>query len=145
MNQIRSWLVIGKYRETLDRHLLKANRINVMLQLADLVEYPDIITLYLAIEDGEPLPFELLRKGVDFIIKNKKQGKRVLVACGAGISRSTSFAVASLKETEKLNLLQALQEVKRYHPEALPHPTLWQSLCEYYDEAIPFIDALRIG
>jgi hypothetical protein len=138
MDQIRPWLFIGKYTETRDLSLLAEHHIDAMLQLAEWVEHPDIGTLYLAVDDGEPLPFNLLRTGIDFIKINKMQGRKVLVACGAGISRSASFALAALKEIEGLNLLEALQEVKQHHPQAMPHPALWQSLCDYYDEDIPF-------
>ena len=58
----------------------------------------------------------------------------MLIACGAGMSRSVVFAVAVLKEAEGLSLLKALQVVKHYHPESLPHPALWKSLCAYYHE-----------
>ena len=142
MNRIRPWLYIGKYRETRNLSLLSRVKIDAALQLAELVEQPGIETLYLAVDDGVALSTELLQQGIAFIIANKDQGKRVLVSCGAGISRSTSFALAALKEVEELDLLEALQEVKRRHPDAMPHPALWQSLCEYYDEDIPFVDTL---
>ncbi len=142
MYRIRPWLYIGKYRETLNLNLLSANQIGAALQLAGLVEQPGINILYLAVDDGVPLPADLLQKGVEFIIVNKEAGKRALVACGAGISRSASFAIAALKEVEGLSLLEALQEIKRYHPGAMPHPALWQSLCEYYDEDTPFVETI---
>ncbi len=65
------------------------------------------------------------------------------MACGAGISRSATFAVAVLKETEGLSLLEAVQTVKKYHPESLPHPALWESLCAYYGEEVPIISMLN--
>ena len=68
----------------------------------------------------------------------RRQEHAILIACGAGQSRSVAFAIAVLKETEDLPLLAAWQEVKQRHPEALPHTALWDSLCRYYDEPIPF-------
>ena len=67
----------------------------------------------------------------------------MLVACGAGISRSSTYAIASLKEIEDLGLLQAFHEVRALHTEALPHPELWKSLCAYYEEDVPFLTLLR--
>lgn len=113
-----------------------------MLQLAELIEQPGITTLFLPVDDGVPLAVELLRKGVDFVIAEKEQGGRVLIACGAGISRSTAFAIAALKEIEGLDLLAALRAVKEKHPEAMPHMAIWESLCAYYQEDIPFSDTL---
>ncbi len=144
MDRLRPWLYIGKYRETLNHHLLAANQIEAMLQLAELVEHPGIISLYLPVEDFEPIPPDLLRQGVDFVRAEKRQGHRVLIACGAGINRSTAFAVATLREEEGLKLLDAFREVKRRHAEAMPHRSVWQSLCRYYEEDIPFEKLLNL-
>jgi hypothetical protein len=135
---VRPWLYIGKYRETLDGHLLGANNIGAMLQLADLVDQPGIRSLYLPVDDGLPLPVDLLRQGVDFVRAEKRRGHIVLIACGAGISRSATFAVAALKEEEGLSLLDAYRVVKSRHPGAMPHFALWESLCSYYQEDVPF-------
>jgi hypothetical protein len=139
MNEIRPWLYVGKYRDTLDRYTLGLHRIEAMLQLAEAVKQRGITSLYLPVEDGEPLPFHLLRQGVDFVSSERSQEHTVLIACGAGQSRSVAFAIAVLKEIEDLPLLSAWQEVKRRHPDAFPHMALWDSLCNYYRENIPFL------
>jgi hypothetical protein len=68
------------------------------------------------------------------LLAQRAAGKTVLVACGAGISRSTSFAIAALKEAESLPLLAAAREVRKLHPDGLPHMALWSSLCLHYQE-----------
>lgn len=141
MDQIRPWLYIGKYRDTLNTHLLSVHNIGAMLQLAGPVEQPGITSLYLPVTDGVPLPEDLLRRGVDFAITEKRRGQTVLIACGAGISRSTAFTVAVLKEVEGLSLVEALRLVKQQHPQALPHPAIWESLCTYYEENASFHEA----
>lgn len=144
MDRIRPWLYIGKYRETLNRSLLAVNQIEAMLQLAELVEQPGIVSLYLPVEDLRPVPFDLLRQGVDFVLAEKEQGHRVLVACGAGINRSSAFSAAALKEAEGLSLLDAFRTVKKAHPEAMPHPPVWESLCLYYQESVSFTEILSV-
>jgi protein-tyrosine phosphatase len=134
MHKIRPWLYVGKYRETADLNTLVAYRISAMLQLADKVEQPGIASLYVPVEDGEPLPADKLRQGVDFVRAQKAAGKTVLVACGAGISRSVTFTIAVLKEEENISLPQAYQQILDHHPEALPHPALWESLRIFYNE-----------
>ena len=145
MNQIRPWLYIGKYRETKDLILLKAHQIGAMLQLAELVEYSGIISLYLPVEDGVSLPEPILTEGIDFIKTQKDQGRTVMVSCGAGISRSTTFAIAALKEIEQLNLSDSFQEIILHHPETMPHPALWKSVCEYFMEDISYSTMLAFN
>jgi len=144
MDQIRPWLFIGSIRDTLNNNYLAYKSIQAMLQLAAKVEQPGITSLYLPVEDFAPLQFELLKKGVAFIHEQKRLDHRILVACGAGINRSSSFCTAAVKEEEGLSLFEAFKEVKRKHPESMPHEPVWESLCEYYNETIPYLDVMRI-
>jgi len=143
MYPIRPWLYIGRFSETQDDDLLRRREIGAMLQLADSVKQAGIPSLFIPVEDGEPLPSDLLRMGVEFVRLEKALGRKVLVACGAGISRSATFAIASLKEEERLPLLEAYRQVRVMHPDALPHPALWKSLCEYYAEPVPYVKLLE--
>ena len=145
MDQIRSWLFIGAYRDTLNKSYLDLKSIQAILQLAEKVEQPNIVTLYLPVEDLAPISSGHLRQGVDFIRKNKQKGCRVLVSCGAGINRSSAFSTAALKEEEGLSLLDAFKEVKHKHPVSMPHEPVWDSLCKYYGENIPYLEVMRIG
>jgi hypothetical protein len=145
METIRPWLHIGKYRDTLNRSLLNGYQIGAMLQLAEHVQHPQIATLYLPVEDGVPLASELLQRGITFVQAAYQHQHKVQIACGAGISRSATFATAVLKEIEELSLLEAITIVKYHHPDAMPHPALWESLCTYYGEAVPYLTLVRLG
>ena len=142
MDQIRPWLYIGNYRDTKNQSYLALKSIQAMLQLTEKVEQPDITSLYLPVEDFAPLQVNLLEKGIAFIRAQKIAGYRVLVACGAGINRSSAFCAAILKEEEGLGLFDAFIEVKRKHPESIPHKPVWESLCNYYNEPIPYLDVM---
>lgn len=41
-------------------------------------------------------------------------------------------------EEENLGLLEAFHDIKQKHGIALPNLPLWQSLCAYYQEDVPF-------
>ena len=144
MDEIRPWLYIGNYRDTKNQSYLALKSIHAILQLAEKVEQPGITSLYLPVEDFAPLQLNLLEKGLAFIREQKTRGCRVLVACGAGINRSSSFCAAALKEEEGLSLFDAFKEVKRKHPESMPHAPVWESLWEYYGESIPYLDVMLI-
>lgn len=139
MYQIRPWLSVGKYSETLLPELLHHHGVTAMLQLAAPVQQVGIESLYLVVDDGVPLHPVVLERGIKFARARKAEGRHLLVACGAGISRSSTFATAVLKEEENLSLVDAFQEVVNAHPYAMPHPELWKSLCAYYGEMTPFL------
>jgi len=141
---IRPWLYVGNYRESLNYDLLQDHKIGAMLHLAEDVQQSNIVSRYIPVEDGQPLPFEQLKSGVEFVRQEKAKNKTVLIVCGAGISRSSLFAVATLKEEENLSLLDAFQQVQIKHPQANPHPNLWKSLCEYYNETISYKTILKL-
>ncbi len=142
MDQIRPWLYIGKYRDTKNYQRLFSHNITAMLLLAELVEYDGITSLYLPVEDGEPLPENHFRTGIEFILNQREKGNKILVACGAGISRSGTYTIAALIETEKLSLLDAFHVVKEAHPETFPHFALWNSLCDFYGETVSWREML---
>jgi protein-tyrosine phosphatase len=145
MDQIRPWLFIGAYRDTINKSYLDFKSIRAMLQLAERVEQPDISSLYLPVEDVAPVQWKYIRQGVDFILEHKQKENRVLVACGAGINRSSSFCAAALKESEGLSLFDAFKEVKKVHPESMPHEPVWESLRNYYNDSTPYLDVMRLG
>ena len=145
MDQIRSWLYIGKYRDTLDKEILESASINAMLQLAEHVEQKGIVSLYLPVEDLAPLRMEHIETGVKFIKENHHNNRRILIACGAGINRSTVFCLIALKELEGLNLIDVYKDIKQCHSEAFPHEPLWNSLCNYYKENVPYLDIIRLN
>lgn len=144
MYPIRPWLYIGKYRETLDYNMLYRSNIRAMLQLAEKVQHLGISSLFIPIEDGESISFHKLREGIEFVRLEKAKGNNILIACGAGISRGVSFAIAVLKEEENLTLLDAFQQIQGEHSQARPHLELWKSLCEYYREEVPYKNIVKL-
>lgn len=145
MDEIRPWLFIGKYRDTLDTYTLEARSIKAMLQLAERVEQEGIVSLYLPVEDLAPVRTGHIQKGVEFIKENYGKHHRILISCGAGINRSTAFCMIALKEIEGLGLMDAYKEIKRCHPDAFPHEPVWASLCNYYGEKIQYLDVIRLN
>jgi hypothetical protein len=143
MHSIRPWLAIGKYRELLQAELLRQQNIGAILHLVEMPPQTVLPALYLPIEDGEPIPHEALRQGIAFIRAQKAAGNRVLVACGAGISRSSTFALAALAEEENIDVFEAYREVLLKHPDALPNPFLFESLCNYREMNLPLLEVVN--
>jgi len=137
MRQLRPWLWIGTRHDVRNQTLLWGHRITAMLELATGVQVPGIVCHILPIEDTEPIHPLVVREGVEFVLKQHEAGGTVLITCGGGFSRSVSFAVAVLHETEGMSLSEALEDVRAQHPEADPHPVLWQSIRDYYEGGWP--------
>ena len=134
MNTIRPWLHIGGFRDSLNRDLLNDRGIGAVLALDEPVTHEGIETLHLPIKDRVMLKTSTVERGVEFVLDQKNLGHGVMTACGAGISRSVTFAVAALKEAENLELETAMREVSALHPMAAPSQKLWSTLVNYYGE-----------
>jgi predicted protein tyrosine phosphatase len=145
MQFIRPWLAVEKARYTRDLQYLRLHLIGAMLQIAEPIAHPGIESLYLPFEDGTRLQPETIRRSVDFVAEHRRAGRKVVIACGAGVSRSVTLAVAALKDLEEISLLEAYAAVRDAHREARPHPLLWQSLCSWCGEETPYLEVLRCG
>lgn len=144
MTQLREWLYIGKYTDLENLANNNFNHIDVVLNLAEDLPIKDKKVLFLNIDDGVPLNISDLVKGSEFLLNHHYEGKTMLIACGAGISRSATFCTVLIKEVEKVSLLEALKSIKQQHPKALPHPELWKSVCEVYDEEFDYYKVLKM-
>ena len=143
MDEIRPWLYIGNYNDTQNKEYLDSKPIQAMLQFATPVNQAGITSLYLSIKDMSPISSHLFKEGVEFVRNEKDKGHKILIACAAGINRSTAFCIASLKEIEGLSLLDAFKDIKRSHSRSMPQEPVWESLCNYYNEETSYIDLLR--
>jgi hypothetical protein len=134
MHSIRPWLYIGKVRETGDRSIMYAYQIGAILQLAYPAKHTGIKSLFIEVDDGVPLSTSALQQGVTFAQVQKAAGHKLVIACGAGISRSVTFTMAVMHEEEGIGLLDAFEQIVAIHPDAMPHYELLKSLGEYYND-----------
>lgn len=138
-------IYISGWRATLycDR-LREVGITNVLKLFDDQPFFPDdfnVCTNVLA--DGEVIPPGVLRRGVDFVTKHVAAGKRVLVMCGAGISRSATFVLAAMLE-RGWEIRPAFILLREKHYEATPHPAMWRSLIVEYQLDLTISDAFEL-
>ena len=134
MHRIRDWLYVSSYAPATLPDVIKENKIQGMLQLYRPIKTKGVDTKFIGLQDGIPIREEQLREGIDFIHQQRKKNHRMLSTCGAGVSRSVSFAVVALKEVEGMSLAQAYKNIHKLHPKAMPDHIHWKSIADYYGE-----------
>jgi len=143
IDHVLDGVYISGWRATLFAdELREAGIMNVLKLYEDVPYFPDDFNLCdNPLEDGEPIPPGVLQHGVQFIWKQVNLGRPVLVMCGAGISRSSTFVLAYLLE-RRYDLHGAYRMLKYCHPEARPHPCMWQALITNYQAPYTLQDVL---
>lgn len=132
LDKIRDWLYIGDYHDARDEETIRKLGIKAILNIVEQTRYEGITLRYIPVEDGKPLTPSQISQGVSFIKVQRLFDRPILVNCGAGISRSTTFCMAALMDVEELSIFEAYDEVKKHHPEAEPHAALVVSLAKYH-------------
>lgn len=132
MYQIRDWLFISGSNEAADKAVLKQHKIGALLTLHLKLAPSGVDTLFLPVQEGIPLPSPIVRQGVAFVQAQHAKKRQVLVACGAGVSRSVTFATAALHVIEEIPLHEAFLSIHARHEQALPDHTHWDSLMSLY-------------
>ena len=132
-NQITDFLYIGGAQLTNVSEKLKEMGITSVLKLYESPpDWPPGFVVYnMPHPDGETISDERIARHIKFITEEIKAGHKVLVVCGAGISRSSTAVLAYLVSTG-MSLPDAYHLLKSRHPIASPNPALWESLIRYF-------------
>jgi hypothetical protein len=131
-------LFVGSYAALGEIDGVRALGIQSVLRLDDLygrgdLQWPAEFTLLdMPIDDGQAVAEALLRQGTAFIHTQRQAGKKVLVHCIGGISRSVTFTIGYLMEYQGMRLADAFSLVVFHRAVAYPHPALLNCLIEYY-------------
>lgn len=133
VDHVTDGVYISGWRATLyPDYLRQAGITNVLKLFADIPYFPnDFNVLENALDDGEFVPLDAMKRGANFVVEHVDAGQRVLVMCGAGISRSSTFVLAYLLERGQ-DLRDAFVLLRKKHPVATPHPEMWRSLIAHY-------------
>lgn len=140
MDWITETLALGNWQDARDGQGLHQAGVGAVLQLYGPDPRPDVQSfpgalLQLHVIDARPLDPERLDEGLAFIRDQLALGRKVLVCCGAGMSRSPTFVAAHLYEQGE-DLESAYLRVVAQRRGILPHPHLLRSLIERYGAAL---------
>jgi len=137
MTQIRPNLFVGSEAAATDLKSLKRYHISAILNLDGPGQYYPVPTkctfLHTYIQDGQPIPENLLYQILNFLTQQIQAGKNVLIHCAIGISRSPAIAIAYFLWTyPKMTWEQAYREVGA-HLSISPAKELENSIKEFIE------------
>jgi histidinol-phosphate aminotransferase len=133
MDFITSQLAVGSREDAENSAALAAHGIDTLLSLAPLARPVGVARQFsLALPDRVALPGALIDEACNFLLDQTARGRRVLVHCEMGISRSPTIAAAYLHLTQGVDLGAALRSVRAARPVAEPHPALIASLFSHF-------------
>ena len=138
MYKIRDWLYISDYASAKSQKIVDEAGIQAMLQLFQPIELEGVVTKFISIGDGLPLTQAQIETAISFIREQHDKQHCLLSTCGAGLSRSVTFAIIALKEIEGLSLADAYRAIFEHHPKAMPDHIHWQAVADYYGEVDNF-------
>lgn len=134
MFQIRDWLYISDYPTASSPKLVKTQDIEAILQLFEGFEMDGVATHFIPVSDGLPMTKAMIQEGIDFICNQRAKERKLLISCGAGVSRSVTFSIIALKEIEGLSMEEAYRAIRETHEKALPDHVHWQGVADFYGE-----------
>lgn len=97
-------------------------------------QWPDpFLLLDMPIPDGEHIDGDTIDTITAYIHEQLEAGRKVLVHCHMGVSRSVAMVMAYLIAYEGMSLAEAFGTVREGREIAYPHEMLLVSLIEHYD------------
>lgn len=130
-DEVAPGLWIGNRETALDPEFYTKNNIDAVLNMAIEIAYAvplGVLPVKIGIHDGEIVPEGAFTKAAQEIDDLCRRGKKVLVHCAAGVSRSVTAVIAYLMLTQGMTFRGALDHIRERRPQANPHHLLIRSL-----------------
>jgi len=133
-SEITPILFIGNYMNGAEIALANPRDFRAVLNVSTEKPYqkaPGIAYMEVPFDDGHEISEKALTACIDFLMFQYETGKRTLVHCAAGISRSAAVAAAFMDFSDQMPFDAALNHIKRRRPIAQPHPAIITSLRKF--------------
>jgi predicted protein tyrosine phosphatase len=133
MEFVTDMVAVGGADDARDIDALRERDIGAVLSLLRLGPLPFRLPhAVVEVADRQALPSEAIQSALRFIRDHVHAGRRVLVHCQSGISRSPALAICYLHQYEGWSIDEALDRVKMARLQADPHPALIDSIRAHY-------------
>lgn len=130
-NEVHPGIFVGCHDAVRTPDFCERNNIGVILNMAYEIDYEPWDGVFLAkvgIDDGVVAPVGAFEKAALEIHLARKQDKRIIIHCAAGISRSATAALTYLMLYEAMGFYDILDQMRKARPQINPHPHLIRSL-----------------
>jgi atypical dual specificity phosphatase len=130
-SEITPILWIGNYLNGAELVLANPRDFRAVLNVSTEQAYkkaPGIAYLEVPFDDGHSISVKAFTACMEFLMFQYETGKKTLVHCAAGVSRSAAIAAAFMHVSEQMTFDVALNRIKQRRPIAQPHPDITTSI-----------------
>jgi protein tyrosine phosphatase len=139
MDRVATWLWVGDAQSGRDWRAVEVAGINAVCNVTPQTDdWPPEVKaripyLRLNQDDGVAIPYEKLDAFAAWVFLIYKPGTTVLlVHCGAGVSRASTFAALAMMLLYKADWQTALTPIRAARPTINPNPVLVASVVEWW-------------
>merc|ERR1719431_1696836 len=133
--EVTPWLYIGSGQSAGNRREVLSRQISCIVNATRDVprqnwDFAEVLRIPVSdVPSASILPY--FDQVADLIESNSMRGRRTLVHCNAGISRSSSLCIAYLMKYHRMSLRSAHDHVRSRRPIIRPNTGFWQQLIDY--------------
>jgi protein-tyrosine phosphatase len=125
MDEVFNGIYVGTESDASDEPLLRKHGVDTVISLTHSnLETGDIIRIDVPMVDGPQNSYQAFAEAVETVVEEREDGRRVLVHCSAGPSRSPSVAAAAITRLSDTTLNEAFNQIIEERPETDPHDAL---------------------
>jgi len=125
MDKVADRIFVGTESDAGDKSLLRKHGVDTVISLTH--SNPDtgnVTRLDVPMIDGPQNDSEVFAQAVSEVIEHRKSGRKILIHCSAGASRSPSVAAAAISHLTEKDLNEAFNQIIECRSEVEPHDAL---------------------
>lgn len=130
-SEVTPILWLGNYLNGAELALANPRDFRAVLNVSTEIPYkkaPGIAYLEVPFDDGHSIPPPAFNACMEFLMFQYETGKRTLIHCAAGVSRSAVIVAAFMHLSDQMPFDAALNHIKHCRPIVIPHPEIVTSV-----------------
>jgi len=125
MDEVFNGIYVGTESDAGDESILRKHGVDTVVSLThSQPDTGDITRVDVPMVDGPQNSYQAFAEAEETVIEQRENGRRVLVHCSAGSSRSPSVAAAAITRLSDTTLNEAFNQIIEQRPKTDPHDAL---------------------